>query len=86
MAKIKQKHKSENTTEIVSVLDAFWHTLGSLLGAKNGPKMDTKTKTKLDRKKGDSEGPKGGVGGLRRDPSMHRILLWHNGNWNNWQK
>lgn len=85
MVKIKQKHRSENRMEIVHVLDAFWHTLGALLGAQNGTKMETKTKTKLERQKGGSEGPKGGVSPMRRDPSMHSILLWH-GNWNNWQK
>ena len=71
--------------EIVHVLDAFWHTLGALLGTQNGTKMDTKTKTKLERQKGGSKGPKGGVSAMRRDPSMHSILHWH-GNWNNWQK
>ena len=85
LGKRKQKRRSENKTETVHVLDAFWHTLGPLLGAKNGAKMETKTKTKLERQKGGSEGPKGGVGGMTRDPSMHSILLWH-GNWNNWQK
>ena len=85
MATRKQKHRSENRMEIVHVLDAFWHTLGTLLGAQNGTKMETKTKTKLERQKGGSEGPKGGVSPMRRDPSIHSILLWH-GNWNNWQK
>ena len=85
MATRKQKHRTENRMEIVHVLDAFWHTLGALLGAQNGTKTETKTKTKLERQKGGSEGPKNEVGGMRRDPSMHSILLWH-GNWNNWQQ
>jgi hypothetical protein len=75
LAKRKQKRRSENKTETVHILDAFWDTLGARLGAKNGTKMETKTKTKLERQKGGSEGPKGGVGDLRRDPSMHSILL-----------
>ena len=75
MAEIKQKHRSENRMEIVHVLDAFWHTLGSLLDAKNGPKMDTKTKTKSERQKGGSGGSKRQVPRMRRDPSMHSILL-----------
>ena len=85
LAKRKQKRRSENKTEIVHVLDGFWHTLGALLGGQNGTKMETKTKTKLERPKGGSEGPKGGVSEMRRDPSMHSILLWY-GNWNNWQQ
>ena len=75
MAKRKQKRRSENKTETVHVLDAFWHTLGPLLGAKNGTKMETKTKTKLERQKGGSEGAKRRVIEVRRDPSMHSILL-----------
>ena len=58
LAKRKQKRRSENKTQTVHVLDAFWHTLGPLLGAQNGAKMDTKTKTKLELQKGSSEGPK----------------------------
>ena len=80
MATRKQKHRSENRMQIVHVLDAFWHTLGALLGAQNGTKTETKTKTKLERQKGGSEGPKIGGGGMSADPSMHSILLWH-GNW-----
>jgi hypothetical protein len=75
LTKRKQKRRTENKTEIAHVLDAFWHTLGTLLGAKNEPKMETKTKTKLECQKGAQRGPKGGVPVLRRDPSMHSILL-----------
>ena len=75
LAKIKQKRWSENKTETVHVLEAFWHTLGPLLGAQNRTKMETKTKTKLERQKGGSEGSKRKNGAMRRDPSMHSILL-----------
>ena len=75
LAKRKQKRRSENKTETVHVLDAFWHTLGPLLGAQNGAKMETKTKTKLERQIGGSEGPKWHRLWMRADPSMHSILL-----------
>ena len=75
LAKIKQKRWSENKTETVHVLEAFWHTLGPLLGAQNDTKLETKTKTKLERQKGGSEGSKRKNGEMRRDPSMHSILL-----------
>ena len=61
LAKRQPKRRSENKTEIVHVLDAFWHTLGPLLlGAQNRTKMETKTKTKLERQKGGSEVQKAG--------------------------
>jgi hypothetical protein len=75
LTKRKQKRRTENKTEIAHVLDAFWHTLGALLGAQNGTKMETKTKTKLECQKETQRGPKGGVHEMRRDPSMHSILL-----------